>query len=112
MLAPVQVATASPRRAIASKWRIDPLAFGIASLAAAIVLVAIVAIPQYLSQQARLDVFRQHVGEIGKIAASVVDGDLHRQLLDPANYSEELYARALEPLVQLHSAASLKRRAT
>jgi diguanylate cyclase (GGDEF)-like protein len=89
---------------MASKWRVNPLDFGVASLVAAVLLVAIVAVPQYLSRQARLDVFRQHVGEIGKIAASVVDGDLHRQLLDPANYSEDLYARALAPLVQLHSA--------
>ena len=44
------------------------------------------------------------MGEIGKVAASVVDGDLHRKLLDPANYSDELYARALAPLVRFHSA--------
>ncbi len=44
------------------------------------------------------------MGEIGQIAASVVDGDLHRKLLDPANYSDELYARALAPLVRFHSA--------
>ena len=44
------------------------------------------------------------MGEIGQIAASVVDGDLHRELLDPANYSDELYARALRPLVRFHSA--------
>ena len=104
MPAPPQFDTASRPRAAASKRRIDPLEFGVASFVAAIVLVAIVAIPQYLSQQARLEVFRQHVGEIGKIAASVVDGDLHRQLLDPANYSEDLYKRALTPLVKLHSA--------
>ena len=44
------------------------------------------------------------MGEIGQLAASVVDGDLHRRLLDPANYSDELYDRALEPLVRFHSA--------
>ena len=44
------------------------------------------------------------MGEIGQVAASVVDGDLHRKLLDPANYSDELYARALSPLVRFHSA--------
>ncbi len=38
------------------------------------------------------------------MAATVVDGDLHRKLLDPANYSDELYARALAPLVRIHSA--------
>jgi hypothetical protein len=83
---------------------IDPLVFAIASLVAAVILVAIVAIPQYLSKEARLETFRSHVGEIGQIAASVVDGDLHRQLLNPDNYSDDLYARALAPLVRFHSA--------
>jgi diguanylate cyclase (GGDEF)-like protein len=73
-------------------------------LAAATILVSIVAIPQLLSKQARVDVLRSHVGEIGQLAASVVDGDVHRQLLDPANYSDELYALALKPLVRFHSA--------
>ena len=67
-------------------------------------MLSIVAIPQYLSKQARWDALRSQVGEIGQLAASVVDGDVHRQLLDPANYSDELYARALEPLVRFHSA--------
>jgi len=80
------------------------LVFVVASLAAVVVLVSMVAIPQWLSKQARWDVLRSHVGEIGQVAGSVVDGDLHRQLLDPANYSDELYARALKPLVRLHSA--------
>ena len=73
-------------------------------LGTAAALVSIVAIPQYLSKQARWDALRSQVGEIGQLAASVVDGDVHRQLLDPANYSDELYARALEPLVRFHSA--------
>ena len=80
--------------------------FVIASLVAAAVLVSIVAIPQWLSKQARWEVLRSHVGQIGHLAASAVDGDLHRQLLDPANYSDELYARALKPLVRFHSANS------
>ena len=64
-----------------------------------------VAIPQWLSKQAALAKHFDHTwAEIGQIAASVVDGDLHRKLLDPANYSDELYARALKPLVRLHSA--------
>jgi hypothetical protein len=83
---------------------IDPAVFGVASLIAAVVLAAIVAIPQYTSKEARLDVLRGHVGEIGQIAASVVDGDLHGQLLDPKNYSDELYDKAVAPLVRLHSA--------
>ncbi|WP_431558434.1 hypothetical protein [Methyloceanibacter sp.] len=57
---------------------------------AAVVLIAVVVIPQWLSQQARWDMLRSHVGEIGRLAASVVDGDLHRKLLDPKNYSKEL----------------------
>jgi diguanylate cyclase (GGDEF)-like protein len=69
------------------------------------VLAALVAIPQWFSKQARLEVLRSHVAEIAQIAASVVDGNAHRQLLDPANYTPELYAKVLEPLVRLHSAA-------
>jgi diguanylate cyclase (GGDEF)-like protein len=68
--------------------------------------VAIVVIPQWLSKQARWEVLRSHVGQIGQLAASVVDGDLHHRLLDPANYSAELYATALKPLVRFHSANS------
>jgi diguanylate cyclase (GGDEF)-like protein len=82
----------------------DLRVFLLASLGAAVVLSAIVAVPQLLSKQARWDALRSNVGEIAQLAASVVDGDLHRQLLDKANYSKELYARALKPLVRFHSA--------
>jgi len=78
--------------------------FWTVSLAAAVVLGAIVAIPQLLSKQARLEVLRSHVGAVARLAASVVDGDLHRQLLDPANKTPELYARTLAPLVRFHAA--------
>jgi diguanylate cyclase (GGDEF)-like protein len=73
-------------------------------VAAAAVLVTLVAVPQWLSQKARWEQLRMDVGAIGKIAAATVDGDLHRRLLDPNNYSDDLYKRALEPLVRLHSA--------
>jgi diguanylate cyclase (GGDEF)-like protein len=92
------------RRATSGARRFSPLVFVIASLVAAAILVSIVIVPQWLSKQARMEVLRSHVGEIGKLAASVVDGDLHHQLLDPANYSDDLYARALKPLVRFHSA--------
>ena len=81
-------------------WRV----FAVASLAAAIVLGSIVAVPQWLSKQARWEALRAHVGEIGQTAASVVDGDLHHRLIDPANYTDALYAEALKPLVRFHSA--------
>ena len=80
--------------------------FAIATLSAAAILLSAAAIPQWLAKQARWEVLRQHVGQIGQLAASVVDGDLHRQLLDPANYTAELYARAVAPLVRFHSANS------
>lgn len=86
--------------------KFDPLVFVIATLAAAAILMSSVAIPQWLSKQARWEVLRTHVGQIGQLAASTVDGDLHRQLLDPAKYNGELYARAVEPLVRFHSANS------
>lgn len=92
------------RRAGDSDRRFDLRVFALASLAAAAVLGAIVAIPQLVSKQARWEALRANVGEIAQLAASVVDGDLHHQLLDPANYSDALYARALKPLVRFHSA--------
>ena len=75
-----------------------------ASLVAAAILLSLVLFPQWLMKQQRWEALRVHVGEIGQLAASVVDGDLHHRLLDPANYSDELYARALKPLVRFHSA--------
>jgi diguanylate cyclase (GGDEF)-like protein len=84
--------------------KITPRTFWTVSLAAAVTLCAIVAIPQWLSKQARLEVLRSHVGEIAQLAASVVDGDLHRELIDPANYTPELYRRVVAPLVHFHSA--------
>jgi diguanylate cyclase (GGDEF)-like protein len=70
----------------------------------AAILVAIVEIPQWLSKQARLEVLQSHVKQVAQLAASVVDGDLHRQLLDSKNHTPELYARALRPLVNFHTA--------
>jgi len=84
--------------------RYSPKVLIVATLIAASILVTIVAVPQWLGRHARLDVLRSHVGQISRLAASVVDGDLHRQLLEPANYTPDLYARTLKPLVRFHSA--------
>jgi diguanylate cyclase (GGDEF)-like protein len=84
--------------------RFHPRILFLSTLVAAVILVAIVAIPQWLSKGARLEVMREHVGQIADLAASVVDGDLHRQLIDPANYTPELYNQAVKPLVRFHSA--------
>ncbi len=81
-----------------------PRTFWIVTLVSAVLLGAIVVVPQWLSKQARLQVLRSHVAEVAQLAASVVDGDLHRQLLDRANYTPELYARTLAPLVRFHAA--------
>ena len=75
----------------ASRFR--PRVLLLATLVSAIILVTIVAVPQWLSKGARLDVLRDHVGQIADLAASVVDGDLHAQLIDPAHYSKDLYDR-------------------
>jgi diguanylate cyclase (GGDEF)-like protein len=86
------------------RHRIKPRVFVVATAVTAAVLLGIVAVPQWFSKQARLDVLRSHVAQIAQLAASVVDGDLHRQLLAQENYSPDLYARALAPLVRFHSA--------
>src|SRR5262245_40398435 len=98
-LAPTQHCKATP-----TEFRPD--VFVIATAIAAAILLAVVLIPQWLSKQARWDVLRMHVGQIGQLAVSAVDGDLHRRLLDPGNYSTELYKSALAPLVRFHSANS------
>jgi diguanylate cyclase (GGDEF)-like protein len=90
----------------ATRLRFRPRVFLIASLTIAVVLVAIVAIPQWFSKQARMDVLRANVGHIAQLAAAAVDGDLHGQLLDASTYSAEKYAQALTPLVKLHSSSS------
>ena len=104
MLVPLPKDISLDRRGRSVRSQFHWLTFLVASLAAAFVLVTVVAIPQWLSKHARWEALRAHVGEIGQVAASVVDGDLHRKLLDPTNYSDELYARALKPLVRFHSA--------
>jgi diguanylate cyclase (GGDEF)-like protein len=73
-----------------------------ASAAAAIVLLLLVLVPQKFAQQARLEVTRSTIGNMARIAASVVDGDLHRELTN--HNSAELYRKVVEPLVRLHSA--------
>ena len=87
------------------RLRLNPRVFLIATVAIATVLLAIVAIPQWFSKQERLEVLRGSVRQIAQVAASVVDGDVHAQLLTAGNYSEELYTRALQPLIKLHLAS-------
>jgi diguanylate cyclase (GGDEF)-like protein len=61
----------------------------------------VVLVPQLLSRDARLQVLRAHVGEVARLAASSVDGDLHRRLIaGPA--PDEALAEARAPLLRLH----------
>jgi diguanylate cyclase (GGDEF)-like protein len=88
-----------------ARLRLNPRVFLFATLAIAAVLLAIVTVPQWFSKQARLEVLRDNVRQIAQVAASVVDGDLHGQLLDASKHSNELYSQALQPLVKLHLAS-------
>ncbi len=83
------------------EWR----TFWVAALLAAAVLLSIVAVPQWLSREARLEVLRSHVSQVARLAASTIDGDGHRQLLDKSQYSDALYQQVLQPLVRFHAAA-------
>ena len=71
-------------------------------LIAALLLTAVLA-PQLLARNARLQVLRTHVGEVSRLAASQVDGDLHRQLA-AGQADEATRRRALTPLLRLHQA--------
>jgi len=80
--------------------------------AIATVLLAVVLVPQLLSRDARLQVLRAHVDEVARLAASVVDGDLHRRLIDGATPAttppevsgpdEAILREARAPLLRLH----------
>lgn len=83
--------------------RFERRTFWVASLIGALVCGAIVIVPQWLARQARLEVLRSHVGQIAQLAASVVDGNLQRQLIENG-YDPLVYERALQPLVRFHSA--------
>lgn len=85
--------------------KVSRRAFWAAALASLAVLAMVVVVPQWLSKQARLEVLRLHVAQVARQAASVVDGDLHRLLLDQANYSEQRYRQALAPLLAFHSSS-------
>src|SRR5690606_29191715 len=72
-----------------------------AAAAAAALLLALVLIPQVVARDARLEVLRRHVDQVARLAASHIDGDLHRALLD-GNAGEALLAEARRPLMRLH----------
>jgi diguanylate cyclase (GGDEF)-like protein len=88
---------------ISKARQLEPRAFLVATLAAAAIFSAIVVVPQWFSRQARLEVLRSHVGQIAQLAATVVDGDLHRRLLEEG-YDARTYSEALEPLIRFHAA--------
>lgn len=90
---------ASPR------WlQFKPRTLLVGTLTIAAVLLAVVLVPQLSSRQARLDVLRDHVGEMARLAASQVDGDLHRALIDGTRTDDATRRQALAPLLRLHSA--------
>jgi diguanylate cyclase (GGDEF)-like protein len=70
----------------------------------AALMLSIVVIPQMASREARLEVLRGHVGEVARVAASVVDGDLHRQLTESRDATPSQREAALAPLLALHRA--------
>jgi len=75
----------------------------IASGLIAVLLLTAVLAPQFLARNARLQVLRDHVSEVSRLAASQVDGDLHRQLLT-GHADEATRGQALAPLLRLHQA--------
>lgn len=74
------------------------------TLVIAAVLLIVVLVPQFLSREARLQVLRAHVGEVARLAASQVDGDVHRALIDGTRADEATRRQALAPLLRLHAA--------
>jgi diguanylate cyclase (GGDEF)-like protein len=77
---------------------------GTAAIAA--VLLTVVLVPQLLSRDARLQVLRAHVSEVARLAASSVEGDRHRELIEAHTAGNtpdgSALAQAREPLLRLH----------
>ena len=84
------------------QFRIRSFLVGTAVIAA--LLLTVVVVPQVLSRQARLQVLRTHVGEVARLAASQVDGDVHQRLVDGSQADEQTRSEALAPLLHLHAA--------
>jgi diguanylate cyclase (GGDEF)-like protein len=72
-----------------------------AAICAAALLLTLVLAPQFAARQGRLEVLRRHVDEVARLAASHIDGDLHRALLD-GHASEAQLEEARKPLMRLH----------
>lgn len=75
--------------------------FALATIAIAVLLLTLVLVPQIAARDARLEVLRRHVDQVARLAASHIDGDLHRALLD-GEADEAMLAEAREPLMRLH----------
>src|SRR5690606_40565551 len=75
--------------------------FLVAATAMAVLLLALVLTPQLVARDARLEVLRQQVDQVARLAASHIDGDLHRALLDGNATAQELDG-ARQPLMLLH----------
>ena len=87
-----------------SSLRVRPGVFLASAAVIAALLMAIIVIPQVLSRHARLEVLRGHVGEVARVAASVVDGGVHRRLIEAPDATPAERTAALVPLLQLHRA--------
>ncbi|MET0281419.1 MAG: GGDEF domain-containing protein [Steroidobacteraceae bacterium] len=74
----------------------------IATAILATLLLAVVLVPQILARDARLQVLRAHVDEAARLAASPIDGDLHRQLVEGTGDVEAVRRLELAVLVRLH----------
>ena len=81
--------------------RLQGRTFLAASAAFAVLLLALVLVPQFAARDARMEVLRRHVDEVARLAASHIDGDAHRALLD-GNASARQLDEAREPLMRLH----------
>src|SRR5688572_3987853 len=73
-----------------------------ATASIAVLLLTVVLVPQIAARDARLQVLRSHVDQVARLAASHVDGDLHRLLL-AGDAPEDTLARARVPLLRLHA---------
>jgi two-component system, sensor histidine kinase len=91
--------------ATAHAARIRPLREAVAAGLVTLLVSALgLGVTYYFSRQAQLEAVRNELAQLARVAASLVDGDLHGTLRSVDQQGSPDYRRALTPLVRFHKA--------
>jgi signal transduction histidine kinase len=92
---------AQPQRPAHARARRDALGVGLALLAFATIGVGHM---YRVARQAQIEAVRTELTQLVNVAATLVDGDLHRQIVAPEQAGTPEHLRAIDPLLRFHKA--------